>query len=237
MFLAHSSGVSSSMADNWEDWETEEPVVPGAPAPAKQEDAKAKFADEDQGEEEAPKWKANVPAPQEARLCSALPELCSTAAAGGSAATRAPARPPAAAASACVDDTQPSMLRCRLQAKPKKGVAKYDESKGVQRGGQDEGALDDPVAERLRKQRLVEDADYEATQELFGSAGACGGVDWGGAEKCRQSALYCILLACVPPQLFGNPCCCCCTPLQTRTLLACCRPQPGRVCAQDNEGA
>ena len=32
----------------------------------------------------------------------------------------------------------------------------------------DEGPLDDPIAEKLRQQRLVEEADYEATMELFG---------------------------------------------------------------------
>lgn len=53
------------MADSWEDWEVEEPVVPGAPAPAAAEDpVKSKFEGEDEGEEEEPKWKANVPAPQ-----------------------------------------------------------------------------------------------------------------------------------------------------------------------------
>jgi hypothetical protein len=51
------------MADSWEDWETEEPVVPGV-APA-DDPVKVKFAGEDEDEEE-PKWKANVPAPQQA---------------------------------------------------------------------------------------------------------------------------------------------------------------------------
>lgn len=104
------------MADSWEDWETEEPVVPGLP-PAAQ--ASAKFEDEDDTEEE-PKWKANVP------------------------------------------ETQ--------QAKDKKGFVKYDESKGVQRrGGEDDTPLDDPIAEKLRQQRLIEEADYQSTMELFGA--------------------------------------------------------------------
>lgn len=55
------------MADSWEDWETEEVVVPGLPAaPAAVDPVKSKFAGEDEGEEEEPKWKANVPAPQQA---------------------------------------------------------------------------------------------------------------------------------------------------------------------------
>lgn len=37
--------------------------------------------------------------------------------------------------------------------------------------GADEGPLDDPVAEKLRQQRLVEEADYEAALELFGEGG------------------------------------------------------------------
>jgi hypothetical protein len=54
------------MADSWEDWETEEPIVPGLPAAAQDDPAKSKFVGEDEGEEEEPKWKANVPAPQQA---------------------------------------------------------------------------------------------------------------------------------------------------------------------------
>ncbi|EFN56118.1 hypothetical protein CHLNCDRAFT_144733 [Chlorella variabilis] len=106
------------MADSWEDWETEEPVVPGIPAAPQAEASKSKFVGEDEGEEEDPKWKANVPAPQ--------------------------------------------------QAKDKKGVSKYDESKGAQQRGGDDTPLDDPIAEKLRQQRLIEEADYQATIELFG---------------------------------------------------------------------
>ena len=62
------------MADTWEDWEdADEPVVPGAPAAAAVNDpVKSKFADEDQ-EEDEPKWKANVPSPQQASLVNAAP--------------------------------------------------------------------------------------------------------------------------------------------------------------------
>lgn len=59
------------------------------------------------------------------------------------------------------------MVVVRLQKKPKE--SKYDESRGVQKVV-DEGPLDDPVAEKLRQQRLVEEADYAATMELFGNS-------------------------------------------------------------------
>lgn len=54
-----------------------------------------------------------------------------------------------------------------LQPKPK--VSKYDENRGVSKTI-DEGPLDDPLAEKLRQQRLIEEADYAATMELFGSS-------------------------------------------------------------------
>ena len=49
-------------------------------------------------------------------------------------------------------------------------VSKYDESRGVQKPRADDEPLDDPIAEKLRQQRLVEEADYAATMELFGSS-------------------------------------------------------------------
>jgi translation initiation factor 3 subunit J len=53
----------------------------------------------------------------------------------------------------------------------KKVVAsKYDESRGVQKARADDEPLDDPIAEKLRQQRLVEEADYAATMELFGNS-------------------------------------------------------------------
>lgn len=54
-----------------------------------------------------------------------------------------------------------------LQPKPK--ISKYDENRGVSKTV-DEGPLDDPLAEKLRQQRLIEEADYAATMELFGSS-------------------------------------------------------------------
>ncbi|PSC73295.1 Eukaryotic translation initiation factor 3 subunit J [Micractinium conductrix] len=57
------------------------------------------------------------------------------------------------------------------QAKDKKGLSKYDESKGAQRRPTDDDEpLDNPIAEKLRQQRLIEEADYQATMELFGSS-------------------------------------------------------------------
>lgn len=52
---------------------------------------------------------------------------------------------------------------------PKAKTSKYDESRGAQ--AVDSGPLDDPIAEKLRQQRLVEEADYKATMELFGEGG------------------------------------------------------------------
>ena len=55
----------NEMGDSWEDWDEEDVAVPavnGAPAVV---DPK-KFEDED-AEEEEPKWKNNVPKPQEVR--------------------------------------------------------------------------------------------------------------------------------------------------------------------------
>ncbi len=51
----------------------------------------------------------------------------------------------------------------RLQ--PKRATKPKYEDKGAV---PDDTPLDDPVAEKLRQQRLVEEADYQATLELFG---------------------------------------------------------------------
>ncbi|GFR49022.1 hypothetical protein Agub_g11043 [Astrephomene gubernaculifera] len=47
----------------------------------------------------------------------------------------------------------------------KKEEKKYREERGVVI---DDTPLDDPIAEKLRQQKLVEQADYEAARELFG---------------------------------------------------------------------
>ena len=61
---------------------------------------------------------------------------------------------------------------CHRACLPQKKVveSKYDESRGVQKPRVDDTPLDDPVAEKLRQQRLVEEADYAATMELFGNS-------------------------------------------------------------------
>lgn len=86
---------TAAMADSWEDWETEEPVVPGIPAAPQAEASKSKFVGEDEGEEEDPKWKANVPAPQQVRP----PRRCRPAAlTSAPAAAPPPLAPPLASA-------------------------------------------------------------------------------------------------------------------------------------------
>lgn len=51
------------MGDSWEDWDEDEVVLPSVNGAAAPVDAK-KFDDEDQ-EEEQPKWKDAVPKPKE----------------------------------------------------------------------------------------------------------------------------------------------------------------------------
>ena len=58
------------MGDSWEDWDAEDytPPPPGGAAaqPAAVDSSKARFEDEDV-EEDAPKWEGNVPKPQKVR--------------------------------------------------------------------------------------------------------------------------------------------------------------------------
>jgi translation initiation factor 3 subunit J len=52
---------------------------------------------------------------------------------------------------------------------------------------EDAAALDDPLAERLRRQRLVEESDLRAAQELFGSGGGgAAGAGGSGAGNEQQ---------------------------------------------------
>ncbi|OVA09481.1 Eukaryotic translation initiation factor 3 subunit J [Macleaya cordata] len=53
---------------------------------------------------------------------------------------------------------------------PKKPVAKASENKGTTVKVATQEVLD-PVAEKLRQQRLVEESDYKSTKELFGKEG------------------------------------------------------------------
>lgn len=59
-------------------------------------------------------------------------------------------------------------LSCPSFSQKKKVESRYDENRGVSKA--DEGPLDDPIAEKLRQQRLVEEADYASTMELFGKS-------------------------------------------------------------------
>ena len=90
----------------------------------------------------------------------------------------------------CIQLTHtPPCFPARLpQAKDKKGVSKYDESKGAQQRGGDDTPLEDPIAEKLRQQRLIEEADYQATIELFGKGGRPrrAGTGKGGEGKTGQ---------------------------------------------------
>ncbi|KAK4602478.1 hypothetical protein RGQ29_011502 [Quercus rubra] len=57
-----------------------------------------------------------------------------------------------------------------VEKAPKKPTVKATEKKGKTVVVVQEGPLD-PVAEKLRQQRLVEEADYKSTKELFGERG------------------------------------------------------------------
>lgn len=66
------------------------------------------------------------------------------------------------------DDAPPTWEKTIPKPQQKKEVGKkFNEDKG--RSTVDEGPLDDPIAEKLRQQRLVEEADFAAAQELFGA--------------------------------------------------------------------
>lgn len=117
------------MAEDWEDWENEDftPQLPSAPAqPAAADDdvAATKFAGEDEEEEEK---QYNVPKPQQVHNCLST--------------WRAPYVNSGAA-------SQQTMLI--VQAKP--GKKKTYEDKDTAVRIEDE-TLDDPIAEKLRRQR------------------------------------------------------------------------------------
>jgi translation initiation factor 3 subunit J len=63
----------------------------------------------------------------------------------------------------------------RLQPKKQQEVKKYLQKETVV--NEDDVPLDDPVAEKLRQQRLVEQADFVAAKELFGGSGDTGGIN------------------------------------------------------------
>ncbi|XP_050375814.1 uncharacterized protein LOC126793361 [Argentina anserina] len=72
------------------------------------------------------------------------------------------------------DEAEPASLASEPKAPaekaPKKSAAKAAEKKGKSVEVEKEEPLD-PLAEKLRQQRLVEEADYKATKELFSTRG------------------------------------------------------------------
>jgi translation initiation factor 3 subunit J len=59
----------------------------------------------------------------------------------------------------------------------------------------DDTPLDDPLAERLRRQRLVEESDFRAAQELFGAGGASSSAGGANSEQAQlQRRLESIVL-------------------------------------------
>ncbi|EXB53542.1 hypothetical protein L484_007913 [Morus notabilis] len=67
------------------------------------------------------------------------------------------------------DEPAPEPASKPAEKAPKKPAAKAAEKKGKTIETKEEPL--DPVAEKLRQQRLVEEADYKSTKELFGKKG------------------------------------------------------------------
>ena len=70
---------------------------------------------------------------------------------------------------------QADSLSLRSQPKKQQEVKKYLQKETVV--DPDDMPLDDPLAEKLRQQRLVEQADFVAAKELFGGGGDIGGLN------------------------------------------------------------
>lgn len=62
------------------------------------------------------------------------------------------------------EESQPTTHQTTGKPKEKK------DKKSAKTVANDQPPLDDPVAEKLRQQRLVEESDYKATRDLFGSS-------------------------------------------------------------------
>lgn len=60
----------------------------------------------------------------------------------------------------------------KVHAVPASQPKKKEEKKYTKASGEQEKPLDDPQAEKLRQQRLVEQSDYAAAKELFGGVGS-----------------------------------------------------------------
>ncbi|XP_074309069.1 uncharacterized protein LOC141643699 [Silene latifolia] len=69
------------------------------------------------------------------------------------------------------EEPEPAPAPVKVPEKPaKKAGNKDDAKKGIEVAVETEAPLD-PIAEKLRQQRLVEEADYKATTELFAKKG------------------------------------------------------------------
>ncbi|WIA44597.1 hypothetical protein OEZ86_007317 [Tetradesmus obliquus] len=164
------------MADDWEqeDWEAEDfkPSLPAggaaAAAPAQEfetagqailarvaEVDMSKFADEDQEEEEEPVSYHIKPQPKK--------KVEKKYASNGETVDDTPSDHELHTASKLTMKFTLHCCSCDLQ--PKKKVEKKYASKGET---VDDTPLDDPEAERLRKQRLEEESDFRAIADMFG---------------------------------------------------------------------
>lgn len=186
------------MADDWEaeDWEREDfkPKLPAtAPAPQFETAGEAilaratgpdptKFADEDaeedddEGEQEASK------SAQVSRRTDPETETTSSSRRSRADDADAPAHfvRPSQHKTHITNQTKPKNQQPRKPPAPKKYADK--EGMGAQDpNAEDDTPLDDPLAERLRRQRLVEESDLRAARELFGTAGGSTGGK-GGAD-------------------------------------------------------
>lgn len=167
------------MGDTWEDWDSEEEIPVPAPILARSATNADKFADEDAEVTDGPKWEGTVPEQKEVRSIALINPMDVRAGVE----TLGVARSPAGGFNRSFSRIQSlgrihslgrsrsltAQLRSSLPQK-KVVVSKYDESRGVQKPRGDDEPLDDPIAEKLRQQRLVEEADYAATMELFGNS-------------------------------------------------------------------
>lgn len=68
-------------------------------------------------------------------------------------------------------EDEEATLETKLASKPEpKPEKKKATESNVKTANVQDGKLPDPVAEKLRQQRLVEEADYQSTTELFGNS-------------------------------------------------------------------
>jgi len=161
------------MGDTWEDWDSEEEIPVPAPILARSATNADKFADEDAEVTDGPKWEGTVPEQKEVRSIALINPMDVRAGVETLGVARSPAGGFNRSFSRIQSLGRSRSLTAQLGSSlPQKKVvvSKYDESRGVQKPRGDDEPLDDPIAEKLRQQRLVEEADYAATMELFGNS-------------------------------------------------------------------